>query len=80
MTILWLIALLSALAMAASVNFRGFAGVVALDRKRVQAEALLTGGLEAVVHKIYNLDDTPLEGLETTITLSTRLGARSPQR
>ena len=47
-TVLWLIALLSALAMAASVNFRGFAGVVALDRKRVQAEALLTGGLEAV--------------------------------
>ena len=46
-TVLWLIALLSALAMAASITFRGFAGVVALDRDRVQAEALLTGGLEA---------------------------------
>lgn len=69
-TVLWLIALLSSLAMAASVNFRGFASVVALDRKRVQAEALLTGGLEAVVHKIYLSGDTSLEGLETTITLS----------
>ena len=71
MTVLWLIALLSALAMAASVNFRGFVSVVALDRKRVQAEALLTGGLEAVVHKIYLSGDTPLDGLDTTITLST---------
>ena len=70
-TVLWLIALLSALAMAASVTFRGFAGVVVLDRDRVQAEALLTGGLEAAVHTVDILGDTPLDELETTISLST---------
>jgi general secretion pathway protein K len=70
-TVLWLIALLSSLAMAAAINFRGFAGVVLLDRDRVQAEALLTGGLEAAVHTIEILGDTPLDELETAITLST---------
>ena len=71
MTVLWLIALLSALAMAAAITFRGFAGVVVLDRDRVQAEALLTGGLEAAVHTVEILGDTPLDELETTISLST---------
>jgi general secretion pathway protein K len=70
-TVLWLIALLSALAMAASITFRGFAGLVVLDRDRVQAEALLTGGLEAAVHTVDILGDTPLDELETTISLST---------
>jgi type II secretory pathway component PulK len=70
-TVLWLIALLSALAMAAAITFRGFAGVVVLDRDRVQAEALLTGGLEAAVHTVDILGDTPLDELETTISLST---------
>jgi general secretion pathway protein K len=70
-TVLWLIALLSALAMAASVTFRGFAGVIALDQHRVQAEALLTGGLEAAVAAVDVLGDTPLDELDTTITLST---------
>ena len=45
-TVLWSISLLSALAMAASVTFRGFAGVMAVERDRVQGEALLTAGLE----------------------------------
>ena len=71
MTVLWLIALLSALAMAAAITFRGFAGVVVLDRDRVQAEALLTGGLEAAVRTVEILGDTPLDDLETTISLST---------
>jgi len=70
-TVLWLIALLSALAMAAAITFRGFAGVVVLDRDRVQAEALLTGGLEAAVRTVEILGDTPLDDLETTISLST---------
>jgi general secretion pathway protein K len=70
-TVLWLIALLSALAMAASVTFRGFAGVVALDQHRVRAEALLTGGLEAAVAAVDALGDAPLDELETTVTLST---------
>jgi general secretion pathway protein K len=69
-TVLWLMALLSALAMAAAITFRGFAGVVVLDRDRVQAEALLTGGLEAAVHTVAILGDTPLDELETTIWLS----------
>ena len=70
-TVLWLIALLSALAMAASITFRGFASFVALDRDRVQAEALLTGGIEAAVRTIENLGDAPLNEFETTITLVT---------
>jgi general secretion pathway protein K len=70
-TVLWLIALLSALAMAASITFRGFAGVIALDQHRVQAEALLTAGMEAAVVAVDVLGDTPLDELDTTITLST---------
>jgi general secretion pathway protein K len=70
-TVLWLIALLSALVMAASITFRGFASFVALDRDRVQAEALLTGGIEAAAHTIDSLGDAPLGELETTITLVT---------
>jgi general secretion pathway protein K len=69
-TVLWLIALLSALAITASITFRGFASVVALDRDRVQAEALLTGGVEAAVHTIGSLDDAPLDEVETTVTLA----------
>jgi general secretion pathway protein K len=45
-TVLWSIALLSALAMSASLTFREFAGVMAVSRDRVQADALLTAGLE----------------------------------
>ena len=41
MTVLWSIALLSALAMAASVTFRGFAGIMSVERDRVQGDALL---------------------------------------
>jgi hypothetical protein len=41
-TVLWSISLLSALAMAASVTFRGFVGVMMMDRNRVQGDALLT--------------------------------------
>src|ERR1700732_1592816 len=43
--VLWSIALLSALAMAASTTFRGFAGIMVVDRDRVQGDALLTAGL-----------------------------------
>jgi general secretion pathway protein K len=70
-TVLWVVALLSALAMAAAITFRGFAGIVALDRDRVQAEALLTAGLEAGARAAAMWGDTPVDYLETTITLST---------
>jgi general secretion pathway protein K len=68
-TVLWSIALLSALAMAASVTFRGFAGATAVERDRLQADALLTAGLEAAVGTIDTLGDTPLVDVGTTITL-----------
>jgi general secretion pathway protein K len=70
-TVLWAMALLSALAMAAAVSFRGFSGVIALDRDRVQADALLTAGLEAAVGSIAGLEDAPIDDMETTTVLST---------
>ena len=70
-TVLWAMALLSALAMAAAVSFRSFSGVIALDRDRVQADALLTAGLEAAVGSIAGLEDAPIDDMETTTELST---------
>ncbi len=70
-TVLWSIALLSALAMAASVTFRGFTSVMAVDRSRVQADALLTAGLEASANMIETLGGTPLREVEITVALST---------
>src|SRR5262249_55923209 len=70
-TVLWSIALLSALAMAASVTFRGFAGIMTVDRHRIEADALVTAGLEASAAIIDTLGDVPLRGIENTVTLST---------
>jgi general secretion pathway protein K len=70
-TVLWMIALLSALAMAAAITFRGFAGIVALDRDRVQADALLTAGLETAAYIAAISGDTSIDHLETTTVLST---------
>jgi general secretion pathway protein K len=70
-TVLWSISLLSALAMAASVTFRGFAGVMAVERDRVQGEALLTAGLETAAGIVDTSSDSPLVELETTMTLGT---------
>jgi general secretion pathway protein K len=69
-TVLWAMALLSALAMAAAISFRGFSGVIALDRDRVQADALLTAGLESAVGSIVELADAPIDDMETTTVLS----------
>ena len=57
--------------MAASVTFRGFAGVMAVDRNRVQADALLTAGLEASANMIETLGGAPLREVEITVALST---------
>jgi general secretion pathway protein K len=70
-TVLWSISLLSALAMAASVTFRGYAGVMAVERDRVQGEALLTAGLETAAGIMDTSSDSPLAELETTVTLGT---------
>jgi general secretion pathway protein K len=71
MTVLWSIALLSALAMAASVTFRGFAGVMTVERDRVQADALLSAGIETAAGIIDTLGDEPLMDIETTVNLTT---------
>lgn len=70
-TVLWSIALLSALAMAASVTFRGFAGVMAVERDRVQGAALLTAGIETAAGMINALGDAPLLNNEERINLTT---------
>ena len=71
LTVLWSLSLLSALAMAASVTFRGFAGVMAVERDRVQGEALLTAGLETVASIVDTSSNSPLTEVETTVTLGT---------
>ena len=70
-TVLWSIALLSALAMAASVTFRGFAGVMAVERDRVQADALLSAGLETAAGIVDALGDAPLIDIETRVNVAT---------
>jgi general secretion pathway protein K len=71
LTVLWTIALLSALAMAAAVTFRGFAGVAGVGRDRVQGDALLTAGLEMAAGNVKSLGDKPLTEREVTVDLST---------
>jgi general secretion pathway protein K len=70
-TVLWLITLLSALAMAASMTFRGFAAVVAVDWDRTQAQVLLAAGLEAAAHSVEALGGTPLDQLDISVALRT---------
>jgi len=67
--VLWSIALLSALAMAASVSFRGFAGIAAIGRDRVQGEALFTAGLEVAASMVAS--SAPFTEIETIVNLST---------
>jgi general secretion pathway protein K len=69
--VLWTIAFLSALAIATSVTFRGFAGVVAVDRDRVAAEGLLGAGLEFAAVFATRLGDRPLAATQTDIALLT---------
>jgi general secretion pathway protein K len=73
MTVLWSIALLSALAMSAAVTFRGFAGVMAVERDRVQGDALLSAGLETAAGIVSGLGDAPLMNIETSVNLATGL-------
>ena len=70
-TVLWSIALLSALAMSVSVTFRGFAGVMAIERNRVQGDALLSAGLETAAGIITALGDAPLPDVEERVNLAT---------
>ena len=67
--VLWSIAMLSALAMAAAVSFRGFAGIAAIGRDRVQGEALFTAGLEVAASTVAS--SAPFTEIETIVNLST---------
>ena len=69
--VLWSIAMLSALAMAASVSFRGFAGIAAIGRDRVQGEALFTAGLEVAASMVTS--SAPFTEIETIVITAWRL-------
>jgi general secretion pathway protein K len=71
LAVLWAIALMATLAMAAAVSFRGFAGVASVGRDRVQGDALLTAGLEMAAGAVSGLGDQPLTEREITLDLST---------
>ena len=67
--VLWTIALLAGLAMAASTTFRGFAGIVTVDRDRIRADALLTAGLETAGGLLAASPDSTVDGVETAVDL-----------
>jgi general secretion pathway protein K len=69
-TVLWTVALLASLAMATSLTFRGFAGIMAVDRDRLKADGLLTAGLEVAAGLASSAGDIPLIDVESTVTLS----------
>lgn len=71
LAVLWAIALCAALAMATSTTFRSLAGIVRIDRDRVQAGGLLTAGLEAAAGIVAALRDSPLTERGTTLTFAT---------
>ena len=71
LAVLWAIALCAALAMATSATFRSLAGIVRIDRERVQADGLLTAGLEAAAGIVAALRDTPPAERSSTLTFAT---------
>jgi general secretion pathway protein K len=68
-TVLWTIALLAALAMAASMTFRSFTGVMSVDQKRLRADALVSAGGESAAAVLARLGDRPLQDMSFTIAL-----------
>jgi len=69
--VLWAIAFCAVLVMATSASFRSLAGIVAIDRDRVQADALLSAGLEAAAGMVAVVKDAPLTARSTVVTLPT---------
>src|SRR5579863_2990994 len=69
--VLWAVVLLSALAMAASASFHGFAAVIGTSQDEAKADALLDAGLEAAAMRIGNLGDQPMTDREFEIKLKT---------
>ncbi len=70
-TVLWTVALLSALAIAVSTSFREFAAIVAIDHDRVKADMLIDAGLDVAGDIVRRLGERPLTERETVITLGT---------
>lgn len=68
-TVLWALALLSALGMAASTTFRGFAGIVTVERDRVRAQALLIAGIEVAADMVRRVGENPLVQQEAQVRL-----------
>jgi general secretion pathway protein K len=69
-TVLWAVALLALVAVAASLTFRGFASIMAVDRERLKADELLTAGLEVAGGLLASAGSTPLVDVETTVVLA----------
>lgn len=69
--VLWAIAFCSVLVMATSMTFRSLAGIVAIDRDRVQADALLSAGLEVAAGMSAAVKDAPLTARSTVVALPT---------
>src|SRR5260370_9601415 len=57
--------------MAGGVSFRGFGGVAAVGRDRVQGDALLTAGLGMRAGHVTSLGDKPLAEREVSVEVST---------
>ena len=71
-TVLWLIALLAILAVAASTTFRSFSGVIAVERERLEADGLLSAGLEVAGGLASSAgEDIPLNEVQSTVTMKT---------
>jgi general secretion pathway protein K len=68
-TVLWSIVLLSTLAMATSLTFRAFSGIMAVDRDRLRADGLLTAGLEVAAGLASSAGEIPLYDVESTVRL-----------
>jgi general secretion pathway protein K len=70
LAVLWTVALIATLAMAAATTFRGFTSIMAIDRDRLQAEGLLTAGLEVAAGLASSAGETPLIDVQSTVRLS----------
>lgn len=71
LVVLWAIALCSALVMATSTTFRSLAGIVRIDRDRVQGDALLTAGLEGAAGMVAALRGAVLTERSVTLAFPT---------
>jgi general secretion pathway protein K len=69
--VLWTIALLSALAIATSMTFHGFTGILGVDRDKAQADGLLSAALEFSAGVVTAFGERPLTTFEKDVTLPT---------